>query len=522
MPVSATPIRALIGRLRRRLAGERGFTLVTVMGLMLVSSAFAAAAFAAANNDIPLSQKDLDGKRAYAAAEAGLNFYLFLLNQDNSYWTKCATAPAQPVNQAWNGQGSDPRTWRTLPDSNAKYEVELLPQNGATQCNTASVAQTMIDAKGGWMQVRATGSSNGVKRSLVATLKRAGFLDFLYFTNWETLDPIVYGSNQPGNCAQPRASRPPGCVNIQFANQDVVAGPMHTNDTFLACGDPVFGRAANGDSIEAAGPAPGWQEPNGCSGSPVFSKPIVPNAPNLPVPTSNSSLLTVAQSGGLTFNGTTTIVLSGSTATVTNNNVTKSYDLTATNGVIYVNTSGTCGAAYGLQEQYNEPSGCAKVYVSGSYSQSLTIGSADDIVVNGNLTRAAGADSTLGLIPTNFVRIYHPVTFNDDKSNCSNASSGPYGSAPPSSGVQVDAAILSLTHSFIVDNYWCGQSLGTLTVNGAIAQNFRGPVGTSGGTGYIKSYNYDDRLRVENPPYFLDPLQSAWRIGRYNEQLPPR
>ena len=43
--------------------------------------------------------------------------------------------------------------------------------------------------------------------------------------------------------------------------------------------------------------------------------------------------------------------------------------------------------------------------------------------------------------------------------------------------IEIDAAILALDHSFIVDNWDCGL-LGALTVKGAIAQKFRGPVGT--------------------------------------------
>jgi hypothetical protein len=89
--------------------------------------------------------------------------------------------------------------------------------------------------------------------------------------------------------------------------------------------------------------------------------------------------------------------------------------------------------------------------------------------------------------------------------------------------VKIDAAILALSHSFIVDNYACGAKLGTLTVEGAIAQRYRGPVGTSGGsggTGYIKSYGYDDRLRYRSPPYFLNPVAASWKIVRTNEQVP--
>ena len=81
---------------------------------------------------------------------------------------------------------------------------------------------------------------------------------------------------------------------------------------------------------------------------------------------------------------------------------------------------------------------------------------------------------------------------------------------------RIDAAILAINHSFIVDNYDCGDSLGTLTVHGAIAQKYRGAVGTSGagGTGYLKDYNYDDRLHYIQPPSFIEPVQSDWVIGR--------
>ena len=86
----------------------------------------------------------------------------------------------------------------------------------------------------------------------------------------------------------------------------------------------------------------------------------------------------------------------------------------------------------------------------------------------------------------------------------------------------IDAAILALQHSFIVDHYYCGGSLGTLTVFGVIAQRYRGPVGTASGNGYVKDYQYDDRLSLRQPPYFLDPVRSAWRLRRQTEQTPAR
>ena len=147
------------------------------------------------------------------------------------------------------------------------------------------------------------------------------------------------------------------------------------------------------------------------------------------------------------------------------------------------------------------------MYVSGSYNTPLTIGAADNVVISGNLTTnsdGAGNPSgsaTLGLVANEFVRVMHGCT--------SNQLNNP----------TIDAAILALNHSFIVDNYNCGGSSGNLSVHGAIAQYFRGPVGQVGGTGgvlngYAKNYNYDDRLANILPPYLFDISNSGWHISR--------
>jgi hypothetical protein len=126
----------------------------------------------------------------------------------------------------------------------------------------------------------------------------------------------------------------------------------------------------------------------------------------------------------------------------------------------------------------------------------------------------------LGLIANNFIRVYHPVR---------NRSGFTCGEHPTTDSrwvgdIRIDAAILALQHSFMVDNYYCDSPLGTLTVSGAIAERFRGPVGTGGAsgvaTGYLKNYNYDDRLRFRDPPFFLDPVQAAWKVQRQTEQVP--
>jgi hypothetical protein len=180
---------------------------------------------------------------------------------------------------------------------------------------------------------------------------------------------------------------------------------------------------------------------------------------------------------------------------------------------------------------YTEDTNCGNVYVKGNYTGQLTIASENDVVINGNITtpvNGEGVPSTnavLGLIADNFVRIYHPLNNKrgHEYRECE-PSTGNAASPAPLTNVTIYAAILAVNHSFIVDNYDCGQPFEKLTVFGAIAQIFRGTVGTHNGsgevtTGYAKNYNYDDRLRVESPPYFLSPVQAAWIVQR--ETLAP-
>jgi hypothetical protein len=522
--------RRTIATASRRLAHESGFSLVAVMLMMFAVTGVFAASYSVANGDISLTGGDSARKEAYAAAEAGINYYLYHLTQDNAYWTYCAGVPApgpgqpNPVNDVWDGRGSDPRAWRTVPGSKATYTIELLPANGSgyAKCNQANSAQSMLDPSNGTFRVRATGRSRGKKRSIVATFKRKAFLDYLYFTDYETIDPVAYQSSDPTQQAllalqctkYRRAGRPePPCSPITFADADDLLGPFHTNDDILVCGSPQFGRTP-ADKVEVSGPAPGWRS-NGCSASPTFVGSYTASSPILAMPQSNNALKSVASSQ-YTFTGTTTIQLNGSSMLVTNvaKGLNRSNMALPPNGVVYVQ-NGICGLGYNLYQDYNDPVGCADLWVSGSYSSSLTLASENDIIVSGNLTKSGNV--TLGLIPNNFARVYHPVTARSGN-RCTNAAASP-------TNIRIDAAILSLSHSFIVDNYFCGAPLGTLTVNGAIAQRFRGPVGTGGtniATGYAKNYSYDDRLKYTNPPHFLSPIQAPWDLMRFTEQTPPR
>jgi type II secretory pathway pseudopilin PulG len=196
-----------VSRAARAGARQDGFTMIAMMTSLIITSLLTVAAFAAVDSDQKISRRDQDTKAAYSAAEAGVNDYLFHLGKDQAYWTYCTGVPSpNAVNQAWNGNGSDPRTWRTVPGSTAQYTIELLPANGNSSCNPNNAQASMIDANTGTFKIRATGSTTKTRlgrRSIVATFRRKGFLDFLYFTDYETSDPSWYQVDAYGRQTNP-------------------------------------------------------------------------------------------------------------------------------------------------------------------------------------------------------------------------------------------------------------------------------------------------------------------------------
>jgi hypothetical protein len=97
----------------------------------------------------------------------------------------------------------------------------------------------------------------------------------------------------------------------------------------------------------------------------------------------------------------------------------------------------------------------------------------------------------------------------------------------PWTNARIDAIILATENGFLVQNHLVGAPLGTLTVRGAIAQAYRGPVvrfqTETNGTittlgGYDKVYSYDRRASYAPPPYLASLADSAWVIKEFGEQ----
>lgn len=544
-----------------RLRDERGFTMMVALFVLVVTTLLLGATYVALTNDTQLTRTNLDQQRALAAAQAGISAYTYQLNANPNYWETCATPSGSVPGSTDSGS--------TEYYADTPLEASTAPTG--TTCSSTTALTYMIEssstAADGTFRISSTGwsgptadstlssctpSSDCVERTVVAQYRRESFLNFVYYTDYETFDPsVLYNPNnnptEPTDCEAHYPNRGSDCGGpINFFPADTIDGPLHSEDTLAICGTsnsgPTFGRTS-ADSIQAAGLSTEGQ--NGCSLNYTMTGTFTTTAPSLTPPPSNSQLLDDAENGGYVCTGKTTIVLGGTTMSISNSD---SQNVAAdcpvgpsepypSNDVIYVQNDSTgCSVIYTpftANSAYTSDSSCGDAYVSGDYSNSLTIASGNDIVVDGNIypstVSLSGSPSTpptptgnalLGLVANDFVRVYHPVT-NRTGTTGGNCGSGVSNGSGSLTNLYLYAAILAVDHSFIVDNYDCGSSLGTLHIYGAIAQLFRGTVSTGSGgsisSGYAKDYVYDDRLSSLEPPYFLNPVDSAWYVQRQTE-----
>jgi hypothetical protein len=562
----------MIYTLLRRTAAraEDGFTIIIALGVMLISGLLVVAAFTAANGDIVLSHDDTIQKQAYYASLAGIQEYQYRLEKEPNFWQTCE-APSSVVPEsefehyeikllAANGKKACETT----------HPFESMIESTGQAANTFRIESIGCAGKAKLTKCPESHNASVQVHQTVAAFKATGFLQFVYFTRYEDEDPTLY--NPTANCETyyevKGVKRSAECQLIQFITGDSVKGPMHTDDTTVVCGNPEFGRPgrSNPDKVEING---GLHE--ACSSKPIFNT-ATKNytvGRELVAPASDDSLRSYVEPANQ-FSGATQLILNGTTNTITvvNKGIEKPISWPA-NGLIYVEKvkkekeEEACGYTFsshcadGAKEKTQEAI-CGNVYVHGTYSKVLTIAGENDVIINGSTYPTSVASSlgseptgtaTLGLIASHFVRIYHPVgeTYKPPKpKTCNNGDSynsstglceyenSPEGCDAPTNlnatedkeaggygwgsqeNIWIYAAILSTKHSFVVDNFNCGNELGKLNVYGAIAQNFRGIVGTSGGggTGYIKNYNYDERLAADEPPYFLQPLNTGWEVNR--------
>jgi hypothetical protein len=346
-------------------------------------------------------------------------------------------------------------------------------------------------------------------------------------------DALYVSNGTPGNTTGPNFSVPTACGGSTLSNCE----PL-----------PPASSAWTSSDSPAAGSSPYRSAAAPLNGTPTSSNANVQTVQtskfDVTLPSSVSDAAAVAT---CRYTGDITIAVSGSTAAVSG-----------------AGTSGQSAACLTVPVSKTTLYDTGNVTISAGGNLSggrLSIVSTGDIVLNGSLTTTAAAPASLpknangepnvsgstpaiDLIALNNVRIAHTVTCASGSLSsagyCNNDITGLYttdeagevvnsdgtlktthparqycnssGTEYPCSGsktgcdsatggLTVTAAIFALTGSLQTDNYSRGCSLGTLTVNGGIYTNFRGPLGqewevpSSGATtrafsGYKLQLNY--------------------------------
>ncbi len=567
-------IRFLRARLGPR-QGDGGVALIAVIGIGAALTILATALLGLSVGGLMKASNDQNWNAAISAAYAGVEDYQSKLANDNTYQQYGSSLAPFSTTSTFTGTAGNPAfgtgasgSWQTVPGSNgrASYRYEVDSSKYYTT---------------GTLRLRSTGLVGNTARSIVADLKQQGFIDFLYFTNYEIIDPELSNSACVPTWAWAVPSRP-NCSTIQFAANDVINGPLDSNDTLQICGSTF-----NGPVTTAFKPASGlnYVIPGGCAaptfaiaGSPSYSPTIVmpPTNRQMKQETRDDLTTSTVPRPGCLFTGPTSIVFNNDGTMTVRSPWTKKTNIEGspetsgtispscgtpgyavsntlgstagqtfavpTNNLIYVQNvpststdpnywaaaatptgltctglAGSSGTGNGLgypkaneaapSSSTDAPSyGCRNgdVFVKGSLHAAVTIATDNYIYVTGGIKYVDPQADMLGLVGQKSIWVYNPV----DSSGTLLDTSQP--------GIEIDAAILSVDHTFIVQN-WAAGKKGTLTVKGAIAQNFRGPVGTSSNgnnmSGYVKAYSYDPRLRYTAPPKFLSPVSTTYGVS---------
>lgn len=546
-------------QLRRMTADrERGVALILVIGIGALITALITTAIVVAVNGTRAARDDVSWQGALSAAYAGIEEYKSRLAADPGYIrygnrTAAFSAGSTLIDDATNPAFGHGGAWATVPgsDGTATYRYEV------------SIATYDAD---GTIRLRATGRVGQETRTIIADLRQAGFLNYLYFTDYEMEDPALY--NRPSSCvryswASARSASTCG-QPIAFGNGDQIRGQVHSNDVIYACDATFYGPVSTAWN-RASGVR--YERPSGCGSTPDFrvKDPERGNSPAhlgvLGMPETNTQIRANAIESGCVFTGPTTIRLNDNgTMTVRSpwTRVTRPGAANATpaacgtpsairtgttipvpdGGAVYIQnvptasgdpntwpTSGrpTCATngnpvGYPISNE-NVPAaidgidayGCRNgdLFVQGTLDGQVSLAAENYVYVVGNVRYEDRDDDMLGLIGNNMVWVWNPSVS---------------GRTNPAT-ITIEAAILSL-RSFTVQNTTVASSSAstpTLTVRGSIAQRFRGIVYrsfTGGRSGYVKNYEYDARLRFRSPPHFLSPVTTAYGISTWIETSP--
>lgn len=563
---------------------DEGFALLTVLVGMSILVLLLTTALTYATQSIRTVSYSRHWNQALMAADSGISDYLARLNADDNYWLNspdCSNVAmkAPQAGGACGWGGGTAIGWANVPGgggSQFHYDVNTTQTPVSGTIVLTVTGRSLDETRTVQVRLLRGGFGEFLYYTVYETTDPATEAIFgLNNTQAQTRCSKYYWNGRSAYTNNP-------CTDINFVTGDVIDGPLHSNDSILMNGKPTFNGTVS-TSLPTCKPVNGVKPPAsscyrsaGSGTAPVFNRGVTYRA-EITMPDSIGDLRQYVAAGasnpGCLYTGPTRIKLvnSGGTAStmkvwspwtkstnpgcgtpplngqsinIPNNNIIIVQDVPSTQTTPQYGTTPAAGSCPGgwigdgfplagttttgdFSQTLNE-SNCryGTLYVEGALKGRLTMAADNNIIVTGDLTYGGGTTGTdaLGLIATNAVKVYHPsrcTTYTASTGKCTAGSNLTRPNGSTFTNPQINAAILTLQHSFTVQQYNLGNPLGTLNVFGTIAQRYRGPVGTGSiSTGYYKHYVYDTRLRYAPPPYFLDPVRSAWGVKTYGELTP--
>ncbi|TFD86475.1 hypothetical protein E3T61_16340 [Cryobacterium lactosi] len=237
----------------RRQSDESGVALVAVIGLAMVMLLMVATVLSLSTSGLVKARNDQDWNAALSAAYAGVDEYASRLSNDSTYQKYGNPAAAftvssgsalttnlpgvASVNAAFGISAGG--TWASLAGASTRasfrYEVD----------NSDYSAQGVV-------RIRSTGRVGSETRSVIANLKQKGFINYVYFTDYELLDPatttVACVPSHASTTVVSGSRHNVGCVEIAFGASDEVTGPVHSNDTLKVCASSFDGKVTSSNT----------------------------------------------------------------------------------------------------------------------------------------------------------------------------------------------------------------------------------------------------------------------------------
>lgn len=361
-------------RALRRHDDERGVALAAVIGIGAVLMIVLSLVVATATSGATKASNDDDYNKAMASAYAGLSDYQGRLAADNAYvkygvrtpFSGESTYSADTANKAFGSAVGG--SWAPVvgsTDQFYRYEVD-----NSAYANTGKV------------RLRVTGKADDTTRTIVVDLRGDGFVNYLWFTNYESQDPSLTGETVTGGSARCTSahrndsgwSQASSCNPVQFAAGDTLDGPVRTNDVITACG------ATFNSTVQDTGPAGFFYTSadtsisSACKTSTRFKIGPIENKGTLPMPSTNANMKQEAR--------------------------TDIPDKVAKPGCIYTGPTSITFLAGGKMRVVSPWT--KKTQLSGAANGTITNGSTNDALC-GSVSALTGTGAVIPTLPSNLV-----------------------------------------------------------------------------------------------------------------------